>query len=433
MSVIANSGGLLPPRVEPKSESLRAAISERIKPLQRRNERIKIELGLSANIIIDMATGTVCDEISSDASSCVTLTLDARQLSRIMNGVVEPRNGLLYGWMTFKGQLESGIRLCDELAGNRFPRQENFSDHALPEPTKDWDLARHQLRDYGYCIVKDAISQEQLQALRIRLDDQAAAELEAGIAFLDGGRGASKERRGNRGDDELSDEASSDVIAPSQRVWLLHNKGKAFLDLMENPIFEEIVADYLDEDHPLAAIYSANNVGPGAEAQFLHQDQSGVKPTPPFAIGVNTLLCLDDFTEDNGATRIIPGSHIKERGLAPDNIYTSKGTVAAVAPAGSAIIFESRLWHGSGASKPGQKSRRSITLLTQRAWTRGSTNGVLAVHPEVLETMSDDLKSRMGFRVTDGLGAIQTEPEGTIIGWNPDQLMRELSPQANAD
>jgi ectoine hydroxylase-related dioxygenase (phytanoyl-CoA dioxygenase family) len=195
---------------------------------------------------------------------------------------------------------------------------------------------------------------------------------------------------------------------------------------MENPLFEEIVADYLDEDHPLAAIYSANIVGPGAEAQFLHQDQSGVKPTPHYAIGVNTLFCLDDFTEDNGATRIVPGSHIAERGLAPDNIYTTKGTVAAVVPAGSAIIFESRLWHGAGASKPGQKNRRSITLLTQRAWTRGATNGVLAVHPEVLATMSDSLKSRMGFRVTDGLGAIQTEPEGTMIGWNPDQLVREL-------
>jgi len=150
-----------------------------------------------------------------------------------------------------------------------------------------------------------------------------------------------------------------------------------------------------------------------------------VRPTTPFAIGVNVIFCLDDFTEENGATRIVPGSHVAERGLAPDNIYTTQGTVSAEAPAGSAILADTRVWHGTGASRS-DKRRRAAICLIQRSWARGASNGVLAVHPSVLTTMSDKVKAMFGHRVTDGLGAIQTEPEGTIIGWDPDQLLLKM-------
>lgn len=426
VAATANAARRLPSRVEGDIGSILEAVGARITKLPVRDERIVFELGKAGRFAADLAALTIDRDVLEDSPATVTLMLEARHLARIMNGVVEPRFGLLFGWMKFKGRIESGIRLCDELAGRRFPRQENFSDLPLPTPTTDRKLARQQLRDYGYCIVKDALCQEELNAVRNRLDEQAAAEREAGVAYIDGGPGASKERRGYRGDEIADDEASADEIAPNQRVWLLYNKGQEFIDLMENSVFPEIVWDYLDEDNPLCAIYSANIVGGGAEAQFIHQDQTAVNPGSPFGVGVNCVFCLDDFTEANGATRVIPGSHIEERGLAPDNIYTTKGTAFAEAPAGSAIIFDARLWHGSGASLPGSGRRRAVILLTQRSWTRGATNGVLSVRPEVLETMSDRIKSMLGFRVSDGLGAIQTEPEGTMIGWDPDKLVPKM-------
>jgi ectoine hydroxylase-related dioxygenase (phytanoyl-CoA dioxygenase family) len=418
-------------RVDGDLESVRTALAARIDQLPRRNEHILIELGDGVEIAADLSTGTVSESTASINQPVTTLMVAPRYLARLMNGSLEPRAALLGGQMKFKGKVENAVHFLDELAGKRFPRNENFTDLALPSPTTDKSLARRQLEVFGYCIVKDALPPAQLKALQDRLDDQATAERAAGVAYLDGGRAASKERRGYRGDEE-TDEASAEEVVPNQRVWCLQNKGEEFIEILDNPVIDEIISPYLEEDYPQVAIYSANIVGGGGEAQFLHQDQSGVRPTTPFANGVNIIFCLDDFTEERGATRIIPGSHVAERGLAPDNIYTTQGTVPAEAPAGSAILVDTRIWHGTGASKSESRRRAAICLM-QRSWTRCASNGVLAVHPSVLETMSDRVKAMFGHRVTDGLGAIQTEPEGTIIGWNPDQLLLKMHADGAAD
>jgi ectoine hydroxylase-related dioxygenase (phytanoyl-CoA dioxygenase family) len=394
-------------RVDGDLESVRTALAARIDQLPRRNEHILIELGDGVEIAADLSTGTVSESTASINQPVTTLMVAPRYLARLMNGSLEPRAALLGGQMKFKGKVENAVHFLDELAGKRFPRNENFTDLALPSPTTDKSLARRQLEVFGYCIVKDALPPAQLKALQDRLDDQATAERAAGVAYLDGGRAASKERRGYRGDEE-TDEASAEEVVPNQRVWCLQNKGEEFIEILDNPVIDEIISP------------------------FLHQDQSGVRPTTPFAIGVNIIFCLDDFTEERGATRIIPGSHVAERGLAPDNIYTTQGTVPAEAPAGSAILVDTRIWHGTGASKSESRRRAAICLM-QRSWTRCASNGVLAVHPSVLETMSDRVKAMFGHRVTDGLGAIQTEPEGTIIGWNPDQLLLKMHADGAAD
>jgi ectoine hydroxylase-related dioxygenase (phytanoyl-CoA dioxygenase family) len=423
-SAVSPTAGRLQALVDADVGSIQAAVTARLTRLPARNERIQIDLGEGAGFVVDLAVGKVSDDVSLEAPPTVTLSTTPRLMAGILNGTRELRAALLFGLVKYKGKVESGVRLCDELAGKRFRRQDVFTDLPFPQPTTNRALARHQLREYGYCIISDALPEQQLKALQTRLDDQAAAERAAGIEYLEGCRAASKDRRGHRGDDE-ADEASTETAAPNQRVWLLHNKGDEFLDLLENPIISEFIPEYLDEDYPMAAQFSANIVGGGSEAQFLHQDQHPVQPATPFAIGVNTLFCLDDFTEANGATRLIPGSHIPERGLMPDNIYSTKGTVPAEAPAGSAILVDMRVWHGSGANRCSDP-RRAVILLTQRSWARSVNNGVLSVHPSVLAKMSDRVKAMFGHRVTSGLGSIQTEPEGTIVGWNPDQLILEM-------
>lgn len=412
------------PRIKPTVAAIREAMATRVANLPRRDERIQFNLGENDVIVVDMATGTVCDQPAGDPA--VTVIIEPLHLARIMNGVRDPRSLQLFGIIQFRGGVESGVRLCDELANRHFPRQENFTDMPLPTPTTDRELARRQIEVFGYCIIKDALSKDDLESLRTRLDEQAAAEAQVGVDYYEGGRGASEDRRGFRSDHAL-EEASEETIAPNQRVWLLHNKGEPFLKLLENSVTAEFVPEYLDEDFPLLGQFSANIVGPGSEVQFIHQDQHPVQPCPPDAIAVNCLYLLDDFTEENGGTRIIPGSHITERGLAPDNIYTQQGTVAAVAPAGSAIVFETKLWHGAGINTT-NKRRRAIILLNQRSWTRTVNNGILGVHPDVLPKMSDKVKSLFGFRVTGGLGSIQTEPEGSFVAYDPDQLVLELHP-----
>lgn len=417
-------------RVNPNCQSIKNAVAERVSNLPRREERIRVDLGEDKGFVVDLTNGTVCNSVSPEVPVTVSYSTSLRLMAGFLNGTMEPRTALLYGKMPFSGKSECAVRLLDELAGKRYPRQEHFTDVPFPTPTTDLELRRAQLREYGYCITKDALSKEQLEALRTRMDDQAAAELAAEVAYQDGGRGANKAARGYRGDDAEADEATAEAIAPNQRIWLLHNKGKEFLDLLDNPIIEDLVCDYLEEDFPWISNFSANIVRGGAEPQFLHSDQNSVQPQVPFAIGVNNMFCIDDFTEENGATILIPGSHIAERGLAPDNIYTTKGTVAAVVPAGSCITFDPRLWHASGPSKPGAPIRRGCILLLYRPWARQHNNGVLAVPPSVLATLSDKHKTMLGYRVTNGLGSIQTEPEGSMVGWDPDKIVVEMHADA---
>jgi ectoine hydroxylase-related dioxygenase (phytanoyl-CoA dioxygenase family) len=243
---------------------------------------------------------------------------------------------------------------------------------------------------------------------------------------MDGGPAADQERRGYNEVAGQSAKADAGNTAPNQRVFLLQNKGDVFLELLENPIFKDVVDYYLDDEFTQVAQYSANIVGAGGEPMYLHQDQNSVQPITPFPMGVNTAVLLDDFTEANGATRLIPGSHIAHRGLAPDNIYSIEGTIAVEAPAGSAIIWDSRLWHGTGASQPGQAPRRSIIILSYLPWARPHNNGVLSTHPSVYDKMSYELKTKFGYRVTNGQGSLMVEPEGTIVKWDPDYLIKEL-------
>ena len=428
LSVSASTSDCLP-RVKPDLSSVCEAIASRAAKLPRRNERIHIDFSQGEVLVIDLETGTTSSD-SSGGVPIVTLSVEPHTMARILNGTKEPRSLLLFDILQFEGLIESGIRLCDELAGNRFPLQAIFTDLPLPSPTTDRELARRQIEAFGYCILKDALTMDEVEGLRTRLDEQAAAEMSSGVGYFEGGRGSGEERRGYRGD-IAPVEASAATVAPNQRVWLLHNKGDEFVRLLENSVASEFVPDCLDEDYPLLGQYSANIVGPGSEAQFLHQDQHPVQPATQFSIAVNTLFCLDDFTEENGGTRIVPGSHIMQRGLAPDNIYSSQGTVAALATAGSAIVIESRLWHGAGINTTNSR-RRAIIMLTQRSWTRTVNNGILGVHPTVLAKMSDQVKSLFGFRVTGGLGSIQTESEASFVNWDPDQLVLKLGPRAGA-
>ncbi|MDZ4852472.1 MAG: hypothetical protein SGI77_24550 [Pirellulaceae bacterium] len=83
----------------------------------------------------------------------------------------------------------------------------------LPGPTTDLAQAKQYLREFGDCVIENALSLSEVKALKDRRTDQAAGERERGRAYLDGGN-----------------------ASMNQRVWLLVNKGKVFRDLMLHPL-----------------------------------------------------------------------------------------------------------------------------------------------------------------------------------------------------
>jgi ectoine hydroxylase-related dioxygenase (phytanoyl-CoA dioxygenase family)/putative sterol carrier protein len=426
----ADTAELLTTRVDANIASIRNAFKDRLFIATKCDDCILFDLGEEGSVVVDLKTGAITDTVQPGREPTLTLQTTAANLARCLNGKFDPRTQMFYGRMKYKGNLVCGIRLIDELVGKRFPRVEHYTDLPLPTPTTDWDLARGQLREHGYCIIKDAFTKEEITKIRIRLNEQAAAERAKDLAYLDGGAGASQERRGYR-DGVAEVEEDPDAVPPNQRLWNMQNKGDEFLNMLSHPMIKEIFLDYLEEDKPLLSTFGSNIVGPGGEAQFLHGDQNSANPIPPFAVAVNSLICVDDFTKENGATVVVPGSHILERGLTPDNIYSTDGTVAAEAPAGSVIIFDARIWHGAGHNVT-DKPRRGLTIMMCRSWARTNRNVVLVTHPETLAKVSDEMKGWFGYRVTNGLGAVQAEPEGALVGWNPDKLVLEMHADANA-
>ncbi len=143
-------------------------------------------------------------------------------------------------------------------------------------------------------------------------------------------------------------------------------------------------------DHRLAGAsgnISANITGPGGGEMVLHADQIFVpEPWPANPQGANVAWCIDDFTDENGATRIVPGSHRLNRKPTPDE--AAKDSVALEAPAGSIIVMESRVWHKTGNNRTREQRRAGIFAWYTRPIYRQQENWFLSLNPAVRQFAS---------------------------------------------
>ncbi|HEY5171487.1 MAG TPA: phytanoyl-CoA dioxygenase family protein [Acidimicrobiia bacterium] len=139
---------------------------------------------------------------------------------------------------------------------------------------------------------------------------------------------------------------------------------------------------------------------PGAAAQFWHQDEIvwNLVPEPKPELQVASVIALVDFTADNGATRVIPGSHRWEAGRYP----TNDEAVAAEMPAGSAIVYLGSTFHGGGAHS-GSEPRRGVHLSYTLGWLRTEENNYLAVPPELACRLPRPCQEVLGYAVHDAI------------------------------
>ncbi|HEX5167987.1 MAG TPA: phytanoyl-CoA dioxygenase family protein [Cyclobacteriaceae bacterium] len=148
--------------------------------------------------------------------------------------------------------------------------------------------------------------------------------------------------------------------AGADRLADLVNKGAIFDIFYTHPRVLAGIAYVLGPSIKLSSLnYRAAK--PGMGLQKLHVDWHEAVPPGQYKV-CNSIWLLDDFTKENGATRIVPGTH-RSGGL-PQNILEDpeaphKDEVIITAPAGSVFIFNSHAWHGGTTNHTG-KSRRSI-------------------------------------------------------------------------
>lgn len=110
-------------------------------------------------------------------------------------------------------------------------------------------------------------------------------------------------------------------------------------------------------------------------------------------------MALVDFTRENGATRLIPGSHQWELERTPEE---SEGVYAEM-PAGSAVIYLGSTIHGGGANSTQDPWRRGMHLSYVLGWLRTEENHYLATPPEIARSLPRQAQQLLGYAAHDAL------------------------------
>jgi hypothetical protein len=136
-------------------------------------------------------------------------------------------------------------------------------------------------------------------------------------------------------------------------------------------------------------------IGPGQGAQPIHRDQWAFDffPFPNgYEVQCNTIWALTDFTEANGATRVVVGSNTAEDGKA----YTQADSEPAEMERGSVLVYSGSVYHGGGANTS-DATRIGLNITYNLAWLRQEENQYLSVPREIAATLPVDLLRLMGY------------------------------------
>jgi ectoine hydroxylase-related dioxygenase (phytanoyl-CoA dioxygenase family) len=164
--------------------------------------------------------------------------------------------------------------------------------------------------------------------------------------------------------------------------------------LVDNPRVLAVLDRLLMPNYLLSAL-QAINIQPGETAQLAHHDDGFYPiPRPRAPLAAATIWAIDDFTADNGATVLIPGSHRwGKRRPSPDD-----HALPVVMPAGSCVFFVGTLWHGGGANNT-TRERLAVTAQYCQPWLRPMEAFTLSVSREIARTVSDDIRRMLGYSV----------------------------------
>lgn len=136
-------------------------------------------------------------------------------------------------------------------------------------------------------------------------------------------------------------------------------------------------------------------IEPGAPSQPIHRDQwvfDFFKFPPGFEVQLNTIWAMSDFTADNGATRVIPGSHRFDDKLK----FEEKDTEPAEMAKGSVLFYTGSIYHGGGANRS-DETRYGVNLTYSLSWLRQEENQYLSVPLAVAQTLRIELLRLMGY------------------------------------
>ena len=251
------------------------------------------------------------------------------------------------------------------------------------------ELHLMEVAEQGYTIVERAIKPSLLRDLN--------SELEALERYL-----------------EVQPSPNSFEGHKTLRVYNLLAYGKVWQKVPVHPNVLPIVEGVLDPGCLISSL-SSIDILPDEVAQPIHADDQLIplpKPHPPTVC--NTMWALTDFTEANGATRLIPGSHLRDHNPDYGAPYDS---IAAEMEAGSVLVWHGSLWHGGGANTTRER-RIGIAMNYCAGFVRQQENQQLGLTRQKVATFEPRLRQLVGYGVYNFLiGHINKHsPEELLLG-----------------
>ncbi len=250
-----------------------------------------------------------------------------------------------------------------------------------------------QIRAHGFVVVEGLLAADDLVRMRAALQPHLDRELFGRNNF-----------EGHR----------------TERVYSLVGVAPIFAALVEHPRILAICDAFLEPNYLLTAS-QAIEIHPGETPQPLHTDDTFYRiPRPRQAVSVSTIYAVDDFTVENGATQIVPGSHTWpdeaiERLLAAADFATAPPDarqprvpalpegfadrlVDATMPAGSAIVFLGTLVHRGGANRS-DRPRLALSNQYCEPWARQQENYTLSIPKETARALSPRVQALLGYSI----------------------------------
>ncbi len=217
----------------------------------------------------------------------------------------------------------------------------------------------HQLREQGYTLMPGAMTDDQLARARAAID---------------------------RLNDGVPQQTRTNVHVN------LTNRDAVFRELVQHRGLLDVIEPILGDDCILSGV-NHHTVYPGSKAGAIHRDQMIWGPSlfwMDHPVGINVGWAFDDFTLENGATLIQPGSHIQKD-------VSGDPAVPVLVPAGSFFLFDSRTYHRAGENRS-SSPRRSAFVFYVRSWIKPQTDHKRSTDPQVVETASGLLLRLLGFQ-----------------------------------
>jgi ectoine hydroxylase-related dioxygenase (phytanoyl-CoA dioxygenase family) len=240
----------------------------------------------------------------------------------------------------------------------------------------------------GFTIVEDVLSAAEAEAVLAEVD---RLERDLAIAF------ATNDFEGRQ----------------TKRVYNLLLYGALFEAIPVHPAVLPVVEGVLDSGCLISSL-SSIAIHPGETAQPIHADDQLLPlPKPHVPTVCNTMWALTDFTETNGATRLVPGSHLRDH----SPLYGSEhASIPAEMRRGSVLVWHGSLWHGGGANRS-DAVRVGIAMNYCAGWIRQQENQQLGIPRDVARRFAPRLRELVGYGVYRGLiGHIDKRSPVELLG-----------------